>query len=369
MTLQCRQEKRLLSFYIFSLSITLTIVGLVFIYSASSIYAMEKLGSANYFLRKQTIYFLISLFVFAIGAVVPLEKLEKFAIIPYISFLLLTLSTIIPKIGTKIHGASRWIKIANISIQPGELLSVCAIIYVVSFLSKRAFDYTWISKKSFLFFMLLGLAPIALLLQPDFGAVITLFLTLLGLFVISGIQLRQFVVLLAASIPVVVFLIISKPYRLQRIMSFLHPWSDPKGKGFQIIQALIAIGSGSMWGTGLSFSKQKFFYLPMQHTDFIFPIVAEEIGFVGSSLIILAFVGILLLGFRLVSLLKKPFFIYLATGFVSFISIKTIINLSVVTGMLPTKGLALPFLSYGGTSLISNFFMIGIITNCARSDI
>jgi cell division protein FtsW len=169
------------------------------------------------------------------------------------------------------------------------------------------------------------------------------------------------------AVPSITFLILTKSYRLNRILIFLNPWHDPHGKGFQIIQSLIAIGNGSMWGLGIGNSRQKFFYLPMQQTDFIFPIIAEEIGFVGSLLLIISFVCLSYFGLKIVSKLQDPFAFFTSLSFITLISLQVIINLMVSSGLLPTKGMGLPFISYGGSALLSLFCMIGFIINAARN--
>ena len=171
---------------------------------------------------------------------------------------------------------------------------------------------------------------------------------------------------LLVTVPAGIFLILTKTYRLNRILIFLNPWSDPLGRGFQIIQSLIAIGSGSLWGVGISNSKQKFFYLPMQHTDFIFPIIAEETGFIGSCIIILLYFLFCYFGLKIALQLENLFAFFTTLGFVILISLQAVINLMVTSGLLPTKGLGLPFISYGGTSLVCLFCMIGLIANFAR---
>jgi cell division protein FtsW len=173
---------------------------------------------------------------------------------------------------------------------------------------------------------------------------------------------------MASALSIGIALIFSESYRLNRILIFLNPWTDPQGRGFQIIQSLIAIGSGDVWGLGISNSKQKFFYLPMQHTDFIFPIIAEETGFVGSSILVLLYFLFCYFGIRIVTKLKNIFALFTTLGFIVLISVQAVINLMVTTGLLPTKGLGLPFVGYGGTALLCLWCMLGLITNFVRSE-
>ena len=171
------------------------------------------------------------------------------------------------------------------------------------------------------------------------------------------------------ALPIAFFMIYLQPYRWQRILTYLDPWQDPQGSGFQIIQSLIAIGSGGLWGTGIAQSQQKFFYLPMQHTDFIFAIMAEEIGFIGSLFFITLCMAFVWFGFRISWNLKNPFSTYLVQGVTSIISLQFIINLFVSTGLAPTKGIGLPFISYGNTALVCNLFMIGLVANAVQDNV
>jgi cell division protein FtsW len=216
------------------------------------------------------------------------------------------------------------------------------------------------------FLTILGIVFLILLKQPDFGTVVTIFIAAFCLFFVAEFKLSHLLVTILATIPIGIFLIFSKAYRLNRILIFLNPWMDPKGKGFQIIQSLIAIGSGKWWGVGISHSTQKFFYLPMQHTDFIFSIIAEETGFIGSLFIVSLFIFFCYFGLRLALKLESSFAFFTTLGFIILISLQSVINLMVTTGLLPTKGMGLPFVSYGGSSLLSLFCMLGLIANFVR---
>lgn len=344
----------------------LTLVGLVFVYSSSSILALEKCGSDIFFLKKQAIYTVLAIIGFFFFALVPYEKLKKNAPVLFVCSLGLMVLTFIPGLGIKMHGANRWLHLGFISLQPSELLKIFLILYMGYFLEKKQYRI-----KSFLhtylpFLLVLGVSFALLLKQPDFGSVITLFSTALVLFFVAECNMRYLLTTTLLACPAIVYLIFSKSYRLSRILIFLNPWADPQGKGFQIIQSLIAIGNGKMWGVGIANSKQKFFYLPMQHTDFIFPIIAEEIGFIGSLGLITLYAALLFFGMRIVLLFREGFGFFSSLGFIVLLTIQALINLMVSCGLLPTKGLGLPFISYGGTALIAGWCMIGFIVNCAR---
>jgi cell division protein FtsW len=211
------------------------------------------------------------------------------------------------------------------------------------------------------------MTSIVLLLQPDFGMTVTLCLTGIFMAFIAGLNLKHLGITLSGLIPIALILVYIKPYRFKRIMTFLNPWSDPQGAGFQIIQSFIAIGSGKFWGIGIGQSKQKFFYLPMQHTDFIFSIIAEEIGFAGSLFIITLFALMLYAGLRLALTQEDLFARYTICGFVILLSLQASINIAVATGLVPTKGLGLPFISYGNSALVATLAMLGVVIKLIKA--
>ncbi len=346
----------------------LTIIGLVFIYSSSSIFALEKFGSAHYFFKKQFIFLIPSCIGFLIFALVPLERLKRATPLLFLAALMLTCLTFVPALGLKCHGSNRWLSVGGFGFQPSELLKLFLFMYLGYFLEKRqgrlkSFVHTYLP-----FLLVLGISFVILLKQPDFGSVVTIFSTSLVLFFVAECKMSYLLVTALCACPAVVYLVLAKSYRLNRILIFLNPWADPQGRGFQIIQSLIAIGSGHWFGAGVSNSKQKFFYLPMQHTDFIFSIIAEEVGFIGSIMLIGLYLLFCFLGSRIALALQSPFAFFTTLGFVVFITLQAVINVMVVSGLVPTKGLGLPFISYGGTSLMCTWFMIGFIVNCVRSE-
>lgn len=345
----------------------LTLIGFIFIYSSSSIYALEKFGSDYFFLKKQLIYFIPSLLGMLVFARVPLEFWKRWAPWFFLGALGLTALTLVPKLGLKCHGSNRWINLGILSFQPSEMLKLFLFIYFGFFLERKLYSIKSFVHSYLPFLVVLGLTFAVLLKQPDFGSVVTIMTTSLVLFFVAEFKVGHLLGTLLIALPGMVFLIMTKAYRLRRILIFVNPWADPQGKGFQIIQSLIAIGSGHWWGLGLAESKQKFFYLPMQHTDFIFPIIAEETGFIGAVVLVGLFLLFCYFGLRVALSLEDPFAFFTTLGFVVFITLQAVINIMVTVGLLPTKGLGLPFVSYGGTALISFFCMIGFIINASRT--
>lgn len=352
--------------FLLGIATTLTLIGLVFIYSSSSVYALEKCGSAHYFLKKQALYLIPAFFGFLLFALVPLRFFKKYAPLLFLGSLFLMLLTFLPWFGLRIHGSNRWLRIFGLSIQPSEILKLFFVVYVGFFIERKreyikSFAHSYIPFLSILF-----VTFVILLKQPDFGSTVVILITALILLFVADFKIVHLLMTLASAIPIGAALIFSKAYRLNRILIFLNPWSDPKGRGFQIIQSLIAIGSGDIWGLGISNSKQKFFYLPMQHTDFIFSIIAEETGFIGSAVVILFYLLFSYFGIRIALRLKNMFSMFTTLGFIVLISVQAVMNLWVTTGLLPTKGLGLPFVSYGGTALLSLWCMMGLIVNFIR---
>ncbi len=346
---------------------SLTIIGLIFIYSSSSVYALERFHYAHYFVKKQSIGIALGGIGLIIARVFPLWLIYRLTPYFFFSTLTLTLCTsFVPRLSSVIHGSSRWLTLGPLSFQPSELLRIAFILYFAYLIHKKEHCGTVSLWHGYLPFMcILGVSAYALLRQPDFGLTVTLCITAFLLLFIANIPLRYLLTTISASVPLLIILIFKKPYRMRRIFTFLDPWKDPHGAGFQIIQSLIAIGSGGLWGVGIGHSKQKFFYLPMQHTDFIFSIIAEETGFLGTLLLLILYSLLLYTGLKLAWQLKTTFATYTVLGFVIMISLQAVINLAVTTGLVPTKGLGLPFVSYGMSALLCNISMLGLIINFA----
>jgi cell division protein FtsW len=346
----------------------LIIVGILFIYSSSSVYAMEKFGASYYFVLKQLAGLALGFVAFVCARLIPLPLIKKHSPLLFWGSLSLTAMTLIPALSSRIHGSSRWLNLAGFGFQPSELLKITLPLYLAYFLAKKENKLSSVAHAYLPLCIILGIPCAILLKQPDFGLTVTLCATAFAMLFAMHLKTRHILLTCAAVIPAVIGLVLYKPYRLKRILTFLDPWSDPQGAGFQIIQSLIAIGSGSFWGVGITQSKQKFFYLPMQHTDFIFSIIAEETGFFGSSLLVALYMLFLYFGMKIVWQLSDTFSMIASFGFITLLSLQTVINLAVATGLAPTKGIGLPFVSYGNTSLVCSMAILGLITNMAYSN-
>lgn len=359
-----RKTTALTDLVIFTSIIALLIIcGIVFIYSSSSIYAIERFGIAHYFIKRQLIGLTIGVLALLVAYLVPLKIVQASSPLFFCMALFLSALTMIPFLTQKIHGSSRWLKLGSLTFQPSEILKVAFILYISYLLAKKQYSTGSFTRGYMPLLIVLGATNLVLLAQPDFGLTVTLTLTTFILMFIAHYKNKHLLLTCACLIPIGIGLIYFKPYRLARILTYLDPWSDPQGSGFQIIQSLIAIGSGGWWGLGISHSRQKFFYLPMQHTDFIFSIIAEETGFIGALCIILLYIVLLYKGLRIAAQMTNPFCLFAITGFVIMINLQALINLAVVTGLVPTKGISLPFISYGNSGLICGLLTLGLIIN------
>lgn len=344
----------------------LVVIGALFVYSASSIYALDQHGVADFYFTRHMWGIALGIVGALVFYVLPSALLHRLSWVFFCGALLLSIATLIPSVGVTLNGAHRWLRLPGLLLQPTELLRIFFPLHVAGLYAR----FSVRSKQKFFYFSLIAtmiLVSLLLLKQPDFGLLVTLTLTLCAIFFLHAQTMRYplsfiGVIALCASI-----LIVITPYRLRRLLIFLDPWKDPQGSGFQIIQSLVAIGSGHWFGVGISHSKQKFFYLPMQHTDFIFAIMAEEVGFVGASVVVLLFMLFVFFGIRL-SLSQPSLFAQQAIfGSVMVITIQALINFSVTLALIPTKGTGLPFVSYGNSALISNFVLMGIVANLSHS--
>ncbi len=353
--------------YLLLISITLiSIFGLVMIYSASYVWAEYKFQDPFKFVRTQGFFLLVSYIFMYVTLKIPYTKyLEKANIIFGICFILLVL-VLIPGIGSIRNGSRSWFGIGGFGIQPSEFTKLGMIIFVSKYLAFNEKDLANIRKGVlpilFSLFLIFGL----IMLQPDFGTGVIIVVSIIVLLFVSGVPIGFFVKIAIAGLIGVVGLIIMAPYRMKRIVSFVNPWNDPLGSGFQIIQSLYAIGPGGLLGLGLGNSIQKHFYLPEPQTDFIFAIISEEFGFLGILIVSCLFVIIIYRGFRIAIHCDNKFGKYLAFGITFQLAFQTILNLMVVVGLIPVTGVTLPFLSYGGSSLLITMFSMSILLNISK---
>ena len=336
------------------------------IYSASFVWAEYKFHDQFKFVKAQSVFFIIGIFLIIFFSKLDINFLKKKAnLILFCCFILLLL-VLIPGIGTIRNGSRSWFGIGGLGIQPSEFSKIGLIIYVSKYLSNNNKLMKNIKKGVFPILMIIGIFFVLIMLEPDFGTAMVITLTLIVIIFTSGVKISFFTNIGLIGILGIVLLIIIAPYRMARIVSFLNPWSDPLGSGFQIIQSLYAIGPGGLLGQGFLHSRQKSFYLPEPQTDFIFSIISEEFGILGIIIVASLFIFILYRGMRISLRCSDSFGKYLAFGMTFQILIQAVMNLMVVVGLIPVTGVTLPFLSYGGSSLLISMASIGILLNISR---
>ncbi len=356
-------------FLLFLLTLLLVVGGLIMVYSASAILAQDRYGNSNYFIVRQLLWVLVGSLGMWIASRMDLDRLRSLAIPALFLGLFLMALVCIPGIGRTVGGAQRWFRLGPFSFQPSEVMKIALIFYLADSLDRRR---QALSQFSGLlpYLVLLGVCMALLEKQHDFGTAVLLAMVTILLLFLAGIRWVYFLVPVSILIPVFIFLVESASYRMKRIASFLNPWDDPQGAGFQLIQSLIAVGNGGIFGVGLSNSSQKLFYLPAPHTDFIFAIIAEELGLLGAGAVVFLFAVFTLRGFKVASVVsarEDGFFLgLLASGITGIIGAQALVNLGVVTGLLPTKGIPLPLVSYGGSSMVFTLFSIGLLFNISR---
>lgn len=347
--------------------IVIGIFGIVMIYSASSIWAEYKFNDPFKFVKAQGIFFVIGLFLMYFLSKVDYHLYQKKAnLILGVCFLLLGL-VLIPGIGSIRNGSRSWFGFGGFGIQPSEFAKIGLIIYVAKYLSNHRKEMRDIKKGVLPILLVIGVFFLLIMLEPDFGTAMVIVLTLVGMIFISGVKISFFVRIGLIGLLGIVALIIVAPYRMARIVSFLNPWTDPLGSGFQIIQSLYAIGPGGLLGQGFLNSHQKHFYLPEPQTDFIFSIISEEFGFLGVLIVVGFFFYFFYRCLKIAFKTEDAFGKYLCFGLCFGIIIQASLNLCVVIGLIPVTGVTLPFFSYGGSSLLVSMASIGILLNISRN--
>ena len=352
---------------IFTIIAVLVGIGIVMIYSASAIYAYSNMHDSLYYIKRHLIYLVIGLVMMFVAMSVDLKHAKAWAKpIMLISTSLLIL-VLIPHIGKEISGAKRWFKFGPVNFQPSELAKIALLVYMADFINRKKELVKSFAHGYMPAMMVLGSTVGLILLEPDLGTAVTISVVSIMMLYVSGLKPSYVVGSILASLPVLYILLFKVAFRRKRLMIFLNPWADKRGTGFQIIQSFIALGSGGIFGVGLGQSRQKLFYLPASHTDFIFSIIGEELGFLGTASIVVLFILFVWEGMKVVMRSSGMFEKMLSFGIVSMIALEAIINIGVTAGALPTKGLPLPFISYGGSGLIFHLMAVGFLLNVAKS--
>ena len=345
--------------------IILSLFGIVMVYSASNVVALEKYQDSLYFFKRQSLFLSISYFIMYFIIKYDINKLEKKVSIIFILCSFLLLIVLIPGIGVIRGGAQSWISILGFSIQPSEFMKIGLILLYAKYLKD---NYKGIKKlKNFI--MLFSVAIIIFLIimmQPDFGTGLVIILSALILLFISGVPIKYYLSILIVGILGIIVLILSAPYRIERILAFINPWNDPLGSGFQGIQSLFAITPGGLLGHGFNKSIQKHFFLPEPQNDFIFAIILEEFGLIGGLIVLFLYFIIIYRGIKVSIHTNNNFLKFLSLGIVISLAVQVIINVCVVIGLLPVTGITLPLFSYGGSSLLLTIISLSILVSISK---
>ena len=351
--------------FIFFSILGLSLFGILMVYSASCVYAWNLYNEPSYFVKRQLLFLCISAAVFFVVLSVNVEPLAKygkeFMVVNIIMLLLVLL------IGRRIGGARRWFQLGPINFQPSELLKISFLLYTAGYIERKKNIMKYFKDGPLPILLMAALTFMLVILEPDFGTVVFWLIWIFLMFFIGKVKSKHIFLLILCGALASLVLVKTNPYRFRRVMTFINPWSDPRGDGFQIVQSQIAFGEGAIKGTGLGEGKQKFLFLPAAHTDFIFSIIAEEFGVVGSISVLLLYFAVFITMLRISWRIKNDFSRFFCTGASILLGLEVVINVGVSCGFFPTKGMALPFVSYGGTSLLVHYILLGIFFNITRT--
>ena len=342
-------------------------IGIVMVYSASSALALKKFASDYFFLKKQALFAFAGVIILVIGRHFPYKYYRPLAY-PLVGLSLALLAVIqFTDLGLSAGGSTRWMRLGSFSFQPSEFARIALVIFLAYSMEKKAERIKEFSIGFIPHVLVLGVFTILIFSQPDFGSVFILGALTWILLFIGGVRFWQLIGSLLVILPVAYFFLINAAYRAKRILGFLNPWEHSSDAGYQIVHSLMAFGTGGFWGSGIGKGYQKLFYLPEPHTDFIFSVIGEELGLLGVLIIIALYGWIIIRGISIARNAPDLFGAYLAVGLTIAMGLQIVVNMGVTLGLLPTKGLTLPLLSYGGTSLLLNMASIGILMNISAA--
>lgn len=344
----------------------LVIIGLVMVYSASAPLALQKFGNPSHYAIRNGVYALLGTLALAGVSQLSLAQLRSLSVVGFWACMLLLALVLIPGIGVEGGGARRWIGLKFFTLQPSEPFKVMLALYLAHLLANDASRVRRIKGGLLPLIMVFSLAATLLMAEPDFGATVITGAVMLGMVFIAGIPLAWIAILVLVAVPAAAVGVMLAPYRVQRVISFMDPWDDPFNSDFQLVQSLLSFGNGGIWGTGLGQGRQKQFYLPESHTDFILAVIGEEMGLFWVLTLIALFAFLVWRAFMIARNSTEPFVQYAASGLAMLLGIQTLANMGVVMGLLPPKGLTLPLVSYGGSSLIVAMGAVGVLTALSR---
>ncbi len=346
---------------LFGLGFLLTGFGLLMIYSSSAVMGLQKYGDSLYYVKKQGLFLIGGWLLYFICAQIPFVRLVKYRMYFLGSAFLILLLVFLPGLGASAGGAQRWLNFGFTRFQPSEVARLLLVFYIAATLVMRGDRLSTFNKGFLPLLIVTGVMMSLLILQPDFGSAMSVLILSVALWFLGGVPMSYLAGLAILTLPAIALIVMKAAYRAKRVLTFLDPYADVQGSGFQVIQSFVAFFNGGWTGVGIGNSQQKLFYLPEAHTDFIFSVLGEELGVVGVVLIISLFLGILYWGARVTRAQISSFGYYLGAGMTLFIVLPALLNMMVTFGMLPTKGLPLPFFSSGGSSLLACLIALGVL--------
>ncbi|MBI4260575.1 MAG: putative lipid II flippase FtsW [Actinobacteria bacterium] len=346
-------------------TVLLTAFGVVMVLSASSVWALQQFGSSYEFFTRQAIYAVVGLVAMVVTAAIPYRMWRR-ASVPMLAVSVVLLAVVL-EVGTTVGGSTRWIVLGPVTLQPSELAKISLVLFTAAVLAKKWSKLDEPAHVALPLLPILGLLSALVMLEPDLGTTVIMCAIVFLLFYLAGVRLRYLLAggLFCGGLGLV--LIVTEGYRASRLLSFLNPWADPYRDGYQVIQSLLALGSGGWFGVGLGASRAKWLYVPNAHTDFIYSIIGEELGMIGAIAVLVLFGALLVAGVRIAARTEDVYGRLLAGGIVGWLGLQAVMNLATVTGLLPVTGVPLPLVSFGGSSLIANLAAIGILLNVARA--
>lgn len=352
-------------FILFISAFTLLGMGLVMVFSSSAVTASVNYGDPYYFFKKQLMWAVISVLAMIIVMKFNFSRLRDLAI-PLMIMAILFLILVVTPLGMDVKGSSRWFALGPMRFSPSEFAKVAMVLFLAKAMDMKIGKISSFTAGVMPFLFMVALTCGLIMLQPDLGTAFTIAATVFFMLLVAGAKWSHLGVIMLSGLGAVGAAIAIAPYRMERVVAFLNPWKYPSDEGFQTIQSLYALGSGGLFGMGLGRSRQKFFYLPEQHTDFIFAILGEELGFIGCSVVVALFLLFAWRGYKIAINAPDNFSRLLAAGLTTIIVFQAIVNIAVVSGALPVTGITLPFISYGGTSLLFTMIMVGLLLNISR---
>jgi cell division protein FtsW len=351
--------------WLFTATLLLVCTSVVMVYSSSAVTAMEKNHDPYLYLIKQALFALLGLLLVPIVMRVDYRTYRQPVFI-WTGVGLVGLALVLVLFGHPVNGASRWIGIGSLGIQPSELAKIVVIVFIAALLERRMDHMTESPKALLPIGVVLAVLVGLILAEPDLGTAVSVMMIAAVMLFAAGINYRYVLTLILVGVPGLVVLVVTSPYRMRRVMSFLNPWADPLGDGYQAVQSMIAVGTGGVFGRGLMGGVQKLFFLPEPHNDFIYSVIAEELGLIGSTMVLACFCVITWRGMRTAIRAPDRFGAFLAIGLTTMVAFQAFFNISVVLGLVPPKGIPLPFVSYGGSSLLINLIGMGILLNVSQ---